>query len=149
MRAVVRGGPNEVAVQDVPAARVEEPTDLLVTITATNICGSDLHMYEGRTSLETGRVLGHQNPGEVIEAGSASATLNGLIDAVRFTGHIGSTSTTGRCGGSSRVDRPSRALMSNHCSTLQDLSGGPSHSRRQSPGAREPRTQRPHERRTT
>jgi hypothetical protein len=149
MRAVVREGPNKVAVQDVPAARVEEPTDLLLTITPTNICGADLHMYEGRMSLETGRVRRHESPGEVIEAGSVSATLNGLIDAVRFTGHIGSTSTTGRCGSSSRVERPSRALISNHCSTFQDLSGGPSHSCRQSPGAREPRTERPHERRTT
>ncbi len=40
-------------------------------ITSTNICGSDLHMYEGRTSLEKGRIIGHENLGEVIEVGPA------------------------------------------------------------------------------
>ena len=36
-----------VCVKQVPDARLEQPTDALVRITATNICGSDLHMYEG------------------------------------------------------------------------------------------------------
>ncbi len=71
MRAVVYRGAREVAVEQVPDARIEKPTDVLVRITSTNICGSDLHMYEGRTSLESGRVLGHENLGEVIEVGSA------------------------------------------------------------------------------
>jgi threonine dehydrogenase-like Zn-dependent dehydrogenase len=56
-------------VKDVPDARIERPTDVLVKITTTNICGSDLHMYEGRTDMESGRVLGHENMGEVIEVG--------------------------------------------------------------------------------
>jgi threonine dehydrogenase-like Zn-dependent dehydrogenase len=60
-----------VRVEDVPDARIERPTDALVKITTTNICGSDLHMYEGRTDLETGRVLGHENLGEVVEVGEA------------------------------------------------------------------------------
>ena len=55
MRAVVYEGPRSVNVTDVPDARIERPTDVLVRITTTNICGSDLHMYEGRTSFETGR----------------------------------------------------------------------------------------------
>jgi threonine dehydrogenase-like Zn-dependent dehydrogenase len=42
-----------------------------VKITITNICGSDLHMYEGRTKVEPGKVLGHENLGEVIEVGDA------------------------------------------------------------------------------
>ncbi len=71
MKALVYEGPREVAVKDVPDARVEKPTDVLVRITATNICGSDLHMYEGRTDVERGKVLGHENLGEVIEVGSA------------------------------------------------------------------------------
>jgi glutathione-independent formaldehyde dehydrogenase len=37
----------------------------------TNICGSDLHLYDGRTELEPGKVLGHENLGEVIEVGAA------------------------------------------------------------------------------
>lgn len=43
MRAVVYNGPRDVAVQDVPDAKIEKPTDALVRITSTNICGSDLH----------------------------------------------------------------------------------------------------------
>jgi hypothetical protein len=40
-----------------PDAKIERATDVLVQITSTNICGSDLHMYEGRTSMEPGRIL--------------------------------------------------------------------------------------------
>jgi threonine dehydrogenase-like Zn-dependent dehydrogenase len=71
MRALVYRGPRDVAVEQVPDPRVEKPTDVLVKILATNICGSDLHMYEGRTDVETGKVLGHENLGEVVEVGSA------------------------------------------------------------------------------
>ena len=48
---------------------VERPTDALIKITTTNICGSGLHMYQGRTDVEEGTVLGHENMGEVIEVG--------------------------------------------------------------------------------
>ena len=71
MKAVVYQGPGDVAVADVPDARIEDPNDILVRITTTNICGSDLHMYEGRTSFETGRTFGHENMGQVIEVGDA------------------------------------------------------------------------------
>ncbi len=47
MKAVVYNGPRDVSVKDVPDAKIERPTDVLVRITSTNICGSDLHMYEG------------------------------------------------------------------------------------------------------
>jgi threonine dehydrogenase-like Zn-dependent dehydrogenase len=71
MKALVYEGPRKVSVKQVPDARLEQPTDALVRITATNICGSDLHMYEGRTSVETGKVLGHENLGVVLEVGNA------------------------------------------------------------------------------
>jgi glutathione-independent formaldehyde dehydrogenase len=71
MRALVYHGPREVSVDEVPDARIERPTDALIRVTTTNICGSDLHMYEGRTDVEEGKVLGHENMGEVIETGSA------------------------------------------------------------------------------
>src|ERR1700709_1806381 len=70
MRALVYHGPKNVSVDEVPDAKIERPTDALVRITTTNICGSDLHMYEGRTDVEVGKVLGHENMGEVIEVGS-------------------------------------------------------------------------------
>jgi glutathione-independent formaldehyde dehydrogenase len=75
MKALVYNGPRDVTVSDVEDARIESPTDVLIQVTRTNICGSDLHMYEGRTDLESGRVLGHENLGEV--------------RSVRFTGSLG------------------------------------------------------------
>jgi threonine dehydrogenase-like Zn-dependent dehydrogenase len=63
MRALVYNGPRDVRVKEVPDAKIQEATDVLVRITTTNICGSDLHMYEGRTSLEKGRIIGHENLG--------------------------------------------------------------------------------------
>ncbi|WP_029288319.1 glutathione-independent formaldehyde dehydrogenase [Cellulomonas sp. HZM] len=69
MRAVVYEGPREIVVKDVPDARVEHPTDAVIRLTTTNICGSDLHMYEGRTDVEEGTVLGHENMGVVEDVG--------------------------------------------------------------------------------
>jgi glutathione-independent formaldehyde dehydrogenase len=71
MQALVYNGPRDVSVKNVPDAKLERPTDVLVKITTTNICGSDLHMYEGRTDMEAGRVLGHENLGQIIEVGDA------------------------------------------------------------------------------
>ena len=71
MKALVYNGPRDVSVKNVPDAKIERPTDVLVRITSTNICGSDLHMYEGRTDMQPGRILGHENLGEVIEVGPA------------------------------------------------------------------------------
>lgn len=71
MKALVYRGPRDVRIEEVPDPRIEKPTDVLVRITTTNICGSDLHMYEGRTDVEEGKVLGHENLGEVIEVGKA------------------------------------------------------------------------------
>ena len=80
MKAVVYKGPMEVAVEEVADAKIERPTDVVVKITTTNICGSDLHMYEGRTDLEPGRVIGHENMGEVVEVG-------GGVERIRVGDH--------------------------------------------------------------
>jgi glutathione-independent formaldehyde dehydrogenase len=69
MKALVYKGPRDVRVEKVPDPGIEQPTDVIVKITTTNICGSDLHMYEGRTDVEEGKILGHENLGEVIEVG--------------------------------------------------------------------------------
>ena len=70
MRALVYNGPRDVKVMDMPDAKIERATDVLVKVTSANICGSDLHMYEGRTDMPPGRILGHENLGEVIEVGN-------------------------------------------------------------------------------
>ena len=71
MKALVYNGPRDVSVSEMPDATIERATDVLVKISSSNICGSDLHMYEGRTGMEPGRILGHENLGEVIEVGPA------------------------------------------------------------------------------
>lgn len=75
MRALVYNGPFDVTVTDVPDATIEQPTDAVVRVTTTNICGSDLHMYEGRTGVEPGTVFGHENMGVVEEVGSGVTGL--------------------------------------------------------------------------
>src|SRR4051794_26110877 len=69
MKAVVYKGPFEIAVEEVEDARIEQPNDAVIRITTSNICGSDLHPYEGRAELETGMVIGHENMGVVEEVG--------------------------------------------------------------------------------
>jgi glutathione-independent formaldehyde dehydrogenase len=75
MKAVVYQGPYDVAVQDVEDPRIEDPTDVVLRITTTAICGSDLHMYEGRTAVEKNTVFGHENMGVVEQVGPGVATV--------------------------------------------------------------------------
>ncbi|WP_165984045.1 glutathione-independent formaldehyde dehydrogenase [Streptomyces sp. YIM 98790] len=75
MKAVVYKEPHQVAVEEVPDPRLEAPTDVIIKITTTAICGSDLHMYEGRTGAEPGIVFGHENMGVVVETGSGVARI--------------------------------------------------------------------------
>jgi glutathione-independent formaldehyde dehydrogenase len=76
MKAVVYKEPFKVAVEDVDDPRIEDPTDVVVRVTSTAICGSDLHMYEGRTGAEPGIVFGHENMGVVEEVGPGVAKLS-------------------------------------------------------------------------
>jgi glutathione-independent formaldehyde dehydrogenase len=69
MKALVYNGARDVSVSEVEDPRIELPGDVIVKLTTTNICGSDLHMYEGRTEMEEGRVLGHENLGEIVAVG--------------------------------------------------------------------------------
>ncbi|MBM0277169.1 glutathione-independent formaldehyde dehydrogenase [Micromonospora tarensis] len=71
MKAVVYHGPRQVSVEDVDDPRVEAPKDAIIKITTANICGSDLHPYEGRAQLDAGMVLGHENMGVVVDIGDA------------------------------------------------------------------------------
>ena len=71
MRAVVFKSPREVAVEDVPDARAERDDDVVVRVTSSALCGTDLHMYDGRTGASPGMVLGHEGLGIVEFAGPA------------------------------------------------------------------------------
>jgi glutathione-independent formaldehyde dehydrogenase len=70
LKAVVYREPFDVAVEEVDDPRIEHPSDVIVRITSAAICGSDLHMYEGRTAAKPGIVFGHENLGIVEEVGA-------------------------------------------------------------------------------
>ena len=76
MKAVVYQGPFSVSVENVPDPEILHPNDVIVKITSSCICGSDLHMYEGRTAAEPGIIFGHENMGVVEEVGPAVKTLS-------------------------------------------------------------------------
>ncbi|MFR9731111.1 glutathione-independent formaldehyde dehydrogenase [Saccharopolyspora sp. MS10] len=69
MKAVVYREPFEVEIGEVERPAIQHPNDVIVRVTSTAICGSDLHMYEGRTAAEPGIVFGHENLGIVEELG--------------------------------------------------------------------------------
>ena len=69
MRAVVVAGAGAVAVADVPAPVLTDPADAIVRVTTAAICGSDLHVVDGRAPASPGDVLGHEAVGIVDEVG--------------------------------------------------------------------------------
>lgn len=72
MKALVYQGPGRMAWQDKPMPAVDKPSDALVRITHTTICGTDLHILKGDVPAVTpGRTLGHEGVGVVEEVGSA------------------------------------------------------------------------------
>ncbi|MFE6282025.1 zinc-dependent alcohol dehydrogenase [Streptomyces sp. NPDC057877] len=76
MKAVTWQGKRDVRVEDVPDPRIEEPTDAVIRVTSTGLCGSDLHLYEVLTPFMTpGDILGHEPMGIVEEVGAAVPDL--------------------------------------------------------------------------
>lgn len=75
MRAVVWKAPREVAVEQVSDPTIQDANDAILRLTSAAICGSDLHMYEGRTQAKPGTVLGHENMGVIEEVGPAVRSL--------------------------------------------------------------------------
>lgn len=77
MRALTYHGSHEVQVDTVPDPVLKEADDIILKVTATAICGSDLHMYRGKIpAMKSGDILGHEFMGEVVESG-------GEVTAVR------------------------------------------------------------------
>ena len=76
MRAVTWHGKRDVRVDEVPDPKIEEPTDAIMRITSTNICGSDLHLYEVLGPfMNEGDILGHEPMGIVEEVGAEVGDL--------------------------------------------------------------------------
>lgn len=76
MKALVYRGPGEKEWTDVPDPIIQAPTDIIVKIDATTICGTDLHILKGDVPAVTpGRILGHEGVGTITQVGSAVTTL--------------------------------------------------------------------------
>ncbi|OKO93845.1 hypothetical protein PENSUB_12124 [Penicillium subrubescens] len=75
MQALNYLGPYQVRVEQVEKPKLEHPDDIIVKVTTAAICGSDLHMYEGRTAAEPGITFGHENMGIVEELGEGVTLL--------------------------------------------------------------------------
>jgi threonine dehydrogenase-like Zn-dependent dehydrogenase len=72
MKAVVFHGVGDIRVDDVPEPRIQQDTDAIARLTASAICGTDLHMIRGTlTGMKPGRILGHEGVGTVEEVGAA------------------------------------------------------------------------------
>src|SRR6266446_4565766 len=76
MRVLVYKGPGQKAVEDRPVPKITEPTDAIIKIVKTTICGTDLHILKGDVPTVTpGRILGHEGVGVIQEVGAAVATF--------------------------------------------------------------------------
>ena len=76
MKALVYLGPGKKALQDRPKPDISAPTDAIVKITKTTICGTDLHILKGDVATcQPGRILGHEGVGIVEKVGAAVATF--------------------------------------------------------------------------
>lgn len=76
MKALTYHGPHRVRVETVPDPILQEPDDIILRVTATAICGSDLHLYRGKIpGTDHGDIFGHEFMGEVVEAGTAVTSV--------------------------------------------------------------------------
>ncbi len=93
MKAVVYHGVGDVRLDDVPEPRIEQPSDAIIRITASAICGTDLHFVRGSfPGLKEGRIIGHEAVGIVEETGPECRNLKPGDRVV-----VGSTVACGNC----------------------------------------------------
>lgn len=81
MKAVFLDGPHRIAIRDVPKPQIQRDTDVIIRVTASSICMSDVHYHEGYLPIESPIHLGHEFVGVVVELGAAVRTL-GVGDRV-------------------------------------------------------------------
>lgn len=106
MRALVYVGPGKKALEDRPKPEIAAPTDAIVKITKTTICGTDLHILKGDVpSCQPGRILGHEGVGVIDQIGPAVTTFK-PGDRVL----VSCISACGKC-------TYCRKLMYSHCTT--------------------------------
>ncbi len=104
MKALVYLGPSQKALQDRPKPEITAPSDAIVRMTKTTICGTDLHILKGDVpTCQPGRILGHEGVG-IVESCGAAVTAFKPGDHVL----ISCISACGKCG-------PCRQQMYSHC----------------------------------
>jgi alcohol dehydrogenase len=107
MKALVFGGPGQRSWDSVDDPGIRDPTDVIVKVDTTTICGTDLHILKGDVPAVTeGRILGHEAVGTIVETGAAVSSLKKddrvLVPAI---------TSCGRCG-------PCKAGMAAHCEAV-------------------------------
>ncbi|MFV0920878.1 zinc-dependent alcohol dehydrogenase [Sphingomonas parapaucimobilis] len=91
MKALTWHGKHDVRIDTVDDPEIVNPRDAIIKVTATAICGSDLHLYDGYIpTMQSGDILGHEFMGEVVETGSGSTLKKGQKVVVPFTIACGS-----------------------------------------------------------
>ena len=107
MKALVFGGPGQRSWDTADDPGIQDPTDVIVKVDTTTICGTDLHILKGDVPAVTeGRILGHEAVGTVVETGAAVSALKAgdrvLVPAI---------TSCGRCA-------PCKAGMAAHCEAV-------------------------------
>jgi alcohol dehydrogenase len=107
MKALVFGGPGQRSWDSVDDPGIQDPTDVIVKVDTTTICGTDLHILKGDVPAVTeGRILGHEAVGTIVETGAAVSSLKKgdrvLVPAI---------TSCGRCA-------PCKVGMAAHCEAV-------------------------------
>src|SRR4051794_34103272 len=107
MKALVFGGPGQRSWTSADDPGIQEPTDVIVKVETTTICGTDLHILKGDVpTVAEGRILGHEAVGTIVETGAA---ISGLEEGDRVL--VPAITSCGRC-------RPCKEGMAAHCEAL-------------------------------
>ncbi|MEO7349081.1 MAG: zinc-dependent alcohol dehydrogenase family protein [Terrimesophilobacter sp.] len=112
MKALVYKGPGQKSWEEVPNPVIQHPTDVIVKMVATTICGTDLHILKGDVpEVEVGRILGHEGIGVITEVGSGVTQLT-VGDRVI----LACVSSCGRCANC-------RKSLYSHCMDPEGIEG--------------------------
>src|SRR5687767_7809009 len=110
MKAVVFRGVGDIRIEDVPEPKIEQPTDAIVRLTSSAICGTDLHFVRGTASgVKPGTILGHEGVGIVEKVGAMVRNLE-AGDRVVVPSTIAETPSARRELGAGRCAVASPAL---------------------------------------
>jgi alcohol dehydrogenase len=98
MKALVYGGPGQKSWMDVPDPVIQNPSDVLVRVDTTTICGTDLHILKGDVpAVAKGRILGHEGVGTITDVGSSVTALKAgdrvIISCIKSCGHCANCRT--------------------------------------------------------